>query len=130
MLASAPVRPTAPVRPWLGRGDLESLPDQRWAVIAPEGSAGDVLLEAIAPLIALRAEQQRAPVQIRRWPAAGVVQGTTIQASVRIDRPAESDLTVLLKTQNGVLQTPASVMIPSRNTIRFSKSRSPIPICR
>src|SRR5262249_29169966 len=35
---------------------------QRWGVIAPEGPDGDRALEAISPLLALRASEQGAPV--------------------------------------------------------------------
>lgn len=50
-------------------GDPQALPDQRWGLIAPEGPPGDALIEALAPLIAMRAEQQRADVAITRVPA-------------------------------------------------------------
>jgi hypothetical protein len=39
-------------------GDPDSLPLQRWGVVAPVGARGDRLLELIAPLRALRKEQQ------------------------------------------------------------------------
>lgn len=45
------------------------LPEQRWAVIAPEGREGSRMLEAIAPLIELRQEEQGAPAKIYRVPA-------------------------------------------------------------
>jgi hypothetical protein len=41
---------------------------QRWAVVAPEGEEGSRLLEAIAPLMRLRAEEQRADVIPYRVP--------------------------------------------------------------
>ena len=49
-------------------GDLDSLPDQRWGLVAPAGAAGDALIDALAPLIALRAAEQRADVEVRRVP--------------------------------------------------------------
>lgn len=42
---------------------------QGWAVIAPEGEAGDRSLEAIAPLCKLREEEQGTPVTVYRAPA-------------------------------------------------------------
>jgi hypothetical protein len=44
------------------------LPAQRWAVVAPEGKEGDRLLDAVAPLMRLRAEEQRADVITYRVP--------------------------------------------------------------
>src|SRR5690242_18807738 len=38
------------------------LPEQRWSVIATKGTAGDEALAAVAPLIALREEEQGAKV--------------------------------------------------------------------
>jgi hypothetical protein len=61
---------------------------QRWGVVAPEGSAGDAMLEAIQPLLELRKrEQDDAPVIIYRAPqdrsAEGAVKwrGDTHQAT-------------------------------------------------
>lgn len=48
--------------------DPNDLKLQRWGVIAPEGRAGDKLLEAISPLIRLREEEQGAPARIYRVP--------------------------------------------------------------
>ncbi|MBN9684348.1 MULTISPECIES: hypothetical protein [unclassified Corallococcus] len=48
--------------------DPNSLPDQRWGVVVPEGPLGDRLLALIAPLCALRAEEQGAPVRVYRVP--------------------------------------------------------------
>jgi hypothetical protein len=45
------------------------LPLQRWGIVAPEGREGSRLLEAMAPLIALREEEQGAPVTVFRVPA-------------------------------------------------------------
>ncbi len=42
---------------------------QEWAVIAPEGRAGDRMLEAIEPLRRLREREQGAPVKVHRVPA-------------------------------------------------------------
>jgi hypothetical protein len=41
-------------------GDPNSLPDQRWGLLVPQGPAGDRLLEIIAPLRKRREEQQGA----------------------------------------------------------------------
>ncbi|MCK6514664.1 hypothetical protein L6R46_06375 [Myxococcota bacterium] len=51
-----------------GSADPQSLPDQRWGVIAPEGARGDRLLDLIQPLIDRRAEQQGAEVKVYRLP--------------------------------------------------------------
>ena len=48
-----------------------SLSSQHWGVIAPRGSAGDALLEAIRPLIDLRANEQGAPVHVYRVTTSG-----------------------------------------------------------
>lgn len=47
-----------------------NLPAQRWGVVAPEGDDGDALLRAIAPLIRVREEEQRAPARVYRVPPA------------------------------------------------------------
>lgn len=49
-------------------GDPNSLPDQRWGIVAPEGPLGDRLLELIAPLQKVREEQQGEPAIIFRAP--------------------------------------------------------------
>ena len=60
------------------KGDPGNLRRQGWGVIAPEGSAGDELLDAIAPLIARRRDQQRADVRIYRAPPrATLAEATT-----------------------------------------------------
>jgi hypothetical protein len=46
--------------------DPNSLPDQRWGLIVPEGKMGDRLLELIAPLQKARAEQQGQKVIVYR----------------------------------------------------------------
>ncbi|MBK7760707.1 MAG: hypothetical protein IPI35_30740 [Deltaproteobacteria bacterium] len=51
-----------------GSADPQSLPDQRWGVIAPEGARGDRLLDLIRPLMQRRAEQQGAEVKVYRLP--------------------------------------------------------------
>lgn len=48
--------------------DPNDLSLQRWGVVAPEGRAGEELLELIRPLIAWREEQQGAKVMISRAP--------------------------------------------------------------
>jgi hypothetical protein len=49
-------------------GDPNSLPDQRWGIVAPEGPVGDRLLEIIAPLRKAREEQQGEPAIVFRAP--------------------------------------------------------------
>jgi hypothetical protein len=49
--------------------DPNLLSAQRWGVVAPEGPAGDRLLELIAPLRKLREEEQDAEAMIFRVPA-------------------------------------------------------------
>lgn len=48
--------------------DPNSLPDQRWGVVVPEGPLGDRLLALIEPLCRLRAEEQGAPTRVYRAP--------------------------------------------------------------
>jgi hypothetical protein len=48
--------------------DPNDMRQQRWAVIAPAGPGGDAALRAIAPLIALREEEQGAGATIYRVP--------------------------------------------------------------
>jgi hypothetical protein len=48
--------------------DPNSLPDQRWGVVVPEGPQGDRLLALIEPLCRLRAEEQGAPARVYRAP--------------------------------------------------------------
>ncbi|WP_437523239.1 hypothetical protein WME79_33725 [Sorangium sp. So ce726] len=48
--------------------DPNDLTVQRWAVVAPRSREGSQLLEAIAPLIRLREEEQGAPVTVHRVP--------------------------------------------------------------
>ena len=56
--------------PFLDRPDADpnDLRAQRWGIIAPEGSDGDALLEAIAPLRALREQEQGALATVFRLP--------------------------------------------------------------
>lgn len=49
-------------------GDPNSLPDQRWGLVAPEGPIGDRLLEIVAPLRKAREEQQGEPAIVFRAP--------------------------------------------------------------
>jgi hypothetical protein len=52
-------------------GDENSLPEQRWGIVAPEGKAGDRLLSLVAPLQQHREEQQgidKGKAWIRRVP--------------------------------------------------------------
>jgi hypothetical protein len=48
--------------------DPNSLPDQRWGVVAPEGPSGDRLLALIEPLRRLREAEQGAPARVYRVP--------------------------------------------------------------
>ncbi|AUX45384.1 hypothetical protein SOCE26_068660 [Sorangium cellulosum] len=74
--------------------DPESLPDQRWGVIAPEGPAGDRLLGAVAPLCQARREAQGADVRVYRVPAGmGPVDAARWKEEVYWDRSVrEEDL--------------------------------------
>lgn len=46
--------------------DPNDLPHQRWGVVAPEGKAGDLMLDAMAPLIRQREQEQGASARIYR----------------------------------------------------------------
>ncbi len=48
--------------------DANDLPRQRWGIIAPEGDAGDRLLEQIGPLRTHREQQQAHPAEVYRVP--------------------------------------------------------------
>ena len=55
---------------WNEGGDPNSLPEQRWGLIIPEGDAGDRLRDLIAPLIEHRKKQQDlAEIVVVRAPA-------------------------------------------------------------
>lgn len=56
---SRPEAPRSPEHLFDQGGDPDSLSLQRWGVVAPEGPRGDRLLELIAPLRAVRREQQQ-----------------------------------------------------------------------
>ncbi|WP_437683337.1 hypothetical protein [Sorangium sp. So ce131] len=66
-----PRRARPPIDGYLG--ELEAPPDslsaQRWGVILAEGRAGDLHLDALAPLIELRQAAQKEPVRIFRVPS-------------------------------------------------------------
>lgn len=47
-------------------GDPDSLPDQRWGLVVPEGPRGDRLLELVEPLRRARREEQDADVVVYR----------------------------------------------------------------
>lgn len=49
-------------------GDPNSLPEQRWGIVAPEGPLGDELLSLIDPLRRRREEQQGEPAIVFRAP--------------------------------------------------------------
>lgn len=69
--ASAP-RPEAPAEPddpqhfRYEAGDPGSLPEQRWGLVVPEGSAGDRLLALVEPLRRARREEQGEDVVVYR----------------------------------------------------------------
>lgn len=65
---SGPEGAPAPTHLWAESERPNDLARQRWAVIAPEGPAGDELLGRISRLIALRTRQQGAPVRVYRVP--------------------------------------------------------------
>ncbi|MBL8178872.1 MAG: hypothetical protein JNK48_29635 [Bryobacterales bacterium] len=47
------------------------------------------------------------------WPAAGAVEGSTLHATISLDRARDTDLTVNLKAANGVAAIPDSIVIPA-----------------
>lgn len=55
-------------------------------------------------------------LRLSMFPAAGVLVGGTAPASLSLARPADADLTVMLKTQSGAAGVPASVIIPAGET--------------
>jgi uncharacterized protein (TIGR03437 family) len=55
-------------------------------------------------------------LKLSLYPAAGVIEGGTATASLRLQTPAEAPLTVDLQTLNGNARTPASVTIPAGAT--------------
>lgn len=74
-----PPRKSGDINQWGPKaGDSNDLAIQRWAVIAPEGSEGDRLRDAIAPLIRLREGEQGAPARDYRAPA-----GMDVRSAVR-----------------------------------------------
>jgi len=60
--------------------------------------------------------QLKKNVQLSIWPAAGMVDGASITATVSVDRPVASPLNIALKTSNAVVSMPASVTIPAGAT--------------
>ena len=70
LAAQAEQDPSRAGVPFLDRPDAapNDLPAQRWGIVAPEGNDGDALLEAIAPLRALREHEQGAPAMVFRLP--------------------------------------------------------------
>ncbi|MCB9760197.1 MAG: hypothetical protein H6739_10215 [Alphaproteobacteria bacterium] len=54
---------------FVGAGDPDDLPSQRWAVIAADTPRGRTLVEQLQPLIEARQDQQGAPVQVFHAPA-------------------------------------------------------------
>lgn len=67
--APQPASPETPKRLWSTLRDFDSLPVQRWGLVAPEGPTGERLLALIEPLRQLRQEQQGGePVRVHRVP--------------------------------------------------------------
>src|SRR6185295_5874641 len=67
-------------------GNPNDLARQRWGVIAPRGPAGDALLEAVRPLVELRAEQQGAPVRTYRVaPGGGIAEANDWARTVYLE---------------------------------------------
>ncbi len=61
-------------------------------------------------------------LQLSLWPAAGVIEGATLDASLTLDRPAGADLTVQLKAEGGLASVPATV------TIRAGSRQAHFPV--
>ncbi|WP_437758175.1 hypothetical protein [Sorangium sp. So ce1389] len=74
--------------------DPNDLALQRWSVIAPEGTAGDEALEAIAPLLRLREAEQGAKVEpYRVKPGMGMTEAARWKADVlRDERVPEEEI--------------------------------------
>lgn len=64
----------------------------------------------------------RKSLKLSAWPATGVVAGETALVSVEVERPAEEDLTIALKTTGGFVRA------PERVTIRQGQSRVRFPM--
>jgi len=58
----------------------------------------------------------RSSLTLSTFPAAGVIAGKTISATVSIQTPAGAPLTVALATQSGAISTEPSVTIPAGST--------------
>jgi uncharacterized protein (TIGR03437 family) len=58
----------------------------------------------------------RRALQLSLAPASGVLVGASVPASVSIEQPAASNLTVALETQAGAASAPATVVIPAGAT--------------
>jgi len=58
----------------------------------------------------------RRALRVSIFPAAGVLAGSSMTASVTVERPAEANLTVDLRALNGYVSVPASVTIPAGAT--------------
>ncbi|WP_437755148.1 hypothetical protein [Sorangium sp. So ce1389] len=87
-LTDAPRPPPEPPPRYLryDTGDVHSLPQQRWALVVPEGPVGDRLLGAVAPLHRARREAQEADVRVYRVPAGlGPVEATRWKEQVYED---------------------------------------------
>jgi len=60
-------------------------------------------------------------LQLSVWPAAGLLQGRTITASVGLAAPASSPVTVRLEASGGAISVPGSVTIPAgRQSAQFT----------
>lgn len=68
-----------------------------------------------------RASEDRAAIEtslknnihLSIWPAAGMLECSTLNATLSLDRTAQSDTTVLLATRNGAASLPPLVVIPA-----------------
>lgn len=58
----------------------------------------------------------RRSAAVSSWPAVGVISGSTAPATITLERPLQSDLTILLRVASGHAQVPASVVIPAGAT--------------
>jgi uncharacterized protein (TIGR03437 family) len=55
----------------------------------------------------------RRALRLSLWPAAGVLQGGEVAATVSVQKPADAPIVVYLRTRNGVAGVPSQVTIPS-----------------
>lgn len=58
----------------------------------------------------------RRSVRLSLFPAAGVIQGGSLEAAVSLQKPAEAPLRISLRAQNGAADVPESMVIPAGGT--------------